>query len=266
MAARILIFGGGYVGMYTALGLQKQLSRGAAEITVVEPQSNMTYQPFLPGGGGRQRRTAPRRRAAAQGAAQMQRDHRRDHQDRRTPTKTATIMPIEGEAYELEYDILVVCPGSISRLLPDPRAGRARHRLQDHRRGHLPAQPRALAPRPGGIVRRSGAPQARADVRLRRRRLRRGRGAGRARGHGALRAALLPAARAERHALDAGRGGQPDHARGVGAVVGLHGRPAARAQHRRPARHPARVGGRRPHQALGRRGVRRPRRWCGRPE
>src|SRR6478736_1907237 len=47
-ATRILIVGGGYVGMYTALGLQKKLSRGSAEITVVEPQSNMTYQPFLP--------------------------------------------------------------------------------------------------------------------------------------------------------------------------------------------------------------------------
>ena len=45
---RIVIVGGGYVGMYTALGLQKKLSRGAADITVTEPQSNMTYQPFLP--------------------------------------------------------------------------------------------------------------------------------------------------------------------------------------------------------------------------
>src|ERR1700722_1121275 len=45
---RVVIVGGGYVGMYTALGLQKKLSQGAAEITVIEPQSNMTYQPFLP--------------------------------------------------------------------------------------------------------------------------------------------------------------------------------------------------------------------------
>ena len=48
----VLIVGGGYVGMYTAFRLQKklrgQLSRGEVEITVVDPQSYMTYQPFLP--------------------------------------------------------------------------------------------------------------------------------------------------------------------------------------------------------------------------
>src|SRR5215813_2293590 len=48
----VLIVGGGYVGMYTALRLQKklrgELRRGEIEITVVDPQSYMTYQPFLP--------------------------------------------------------------------------------------------------------------------------------------------------------------------------------------------------------------------------
>ena len=48
----ILIVGGGYVGMYTALHLQRrlrrELRRGQVEITVVDPQSYMTYQPFLP--------------------------------------------------------------------------------------------------------------------------------------------------------------------------------------------------------------------------
>jgi NADH dehydrogenase len=44
----ILIVGGGYVGLYTALQLQKRLSRGEADITVVDPQAHMTYQPFLP--------------------------------------------------------------------------------------------------------------------------------------------------------------------------------------------------------------------------
>src|SRR5918994_1902344 len=45
---RIVVVGGGYVGMYTALRLQKKLRRGEAEVTVIDPQPNMTYQPFLP--------------------------------------------------------------------------------------------------------------------------------------------------------------------------------------------------------------------------
>src|SRR3954453_2661517 len=44
----ILIVGGGYVGLYTALRLQKKLSRGRADVIVVDPQPHMTYQPFLP--------------------------------------------------------------------------------------------------------------------------------------------------------------------------------------------------------------------------
>ncbi|HEY7042629.1 MAG TPA: FAD-dependent oxidoreductase, partial [Nocardioidaceae bacterium] len=44
----IVIAGGGYVGMYTALRLQKKLRRGEARVTVIDPRSTMTYQPFLP--------------------------------------------------------------------------------------------------------------------------------------------------------------------------------------------------------------------------
>ncbi|MBY8852555.1 FAD-dependent oxidoreductase, partial [Saccharothrix sp. MB29] len=45
---RIVIVGGGYVGMYTALGLQRKLRSGEASVTVIDPQPHMTYQPFLP--------------------------------------------------------------------------------------------------------------------------------------------------------------------------------------------------------------------------
>ena len=65
---RILVIGGGYVGMYTALRILKKLKYGEAVVTVVDPHSYMTYQPFLPGGGVRLHRAAPRRRAAAPGA------------------------------------------------------------------------------------------------------------------------------------------------------------------------------------------------------
>ena len=49
---RFLLVGGGYVGLYTALRLQKrlrsELRSRRVEIIVVDPRSYMTYQPFLP--------------------------------------------------------------------------------------------------------------------------------------------------------------------------------------------------------------------------
>ncbi|MEO6886074.1 MAG: NAD(P)/FAD-dependent oxidoreductase [Jatrophihabitantaceae bacterium] len=116
---RILIVGGGYVGMYTALGLQKKLSRGAAEITVVEPQSNMTYQPFLPeaAAGSVEPRhvVVPLRkvlnRCTIVTAAVTRIEHAR---------KLVIAQPRDGAPSEIEYDLLVICPGSVSRLLPIP--------------------------------------------------------------------------------------------------------------------------------------------------
>ena len=72
---RILIVGGGYVGLYTALRLLKKLRHDEAIVTVVDPRSYMTYQPFLARGRGRSRVAAARRRAASSGAAR-----RRDRQ------------------------------------------------------------------------------------------------------------------------------------------------------------------------------------------
>jgi NADH:ubiquinone reductase (H+-translocating) len=116
---RIVIVGGGYVGMYTALGLQRKLSRGRADITIIDPQANMTYQPFLPeaAAGSVEPRhvVVPLRRvlkhcrvitAAVSGIS---------HENR-----TVTAQPSEGASYDLPYDLLVVCPGSVSRLLPIP--------------------------------------------------------------------------------------------------------------------------------------------------
>ena len=45
---RILIVGGGYVGLYSALKLERRLEPGQAELVLVNPDSFMTYQPFLP--------------------------------------------------------------------------------------------------------------------------------------------------------------------------------------------------------------------------
>jgi len=45
---RVLILGGGYVGLYTAWGLRKHLPSVPMKITLVEPNAYMTYQPLLP--------------------------------------------------------------------------------------------------------------------------------------------------------------------------------------------------------------------------
>src|SRR6201999_348759 len=96
---RILIVGGGYVGMYTALGLQKSLSRGRADITVVEPQSNMTYQPFLPeaAAGSVEPRhvVVPLRKVLRKCNVITGAVTRMEH-----ATKTATIEPSDGQPYQ----------------------------------------------------------------------------------------------------------------------------------------------------------------------
>jgi NADH dehydrogenase len=116
---RILIVGAGYVGLYAALGLERRLKRHEADLVVVNPESFMTYQPFLPEAASGQieprhvvvpLRTVLKRARLITGTVRAL-----DH-DRRV----ATVAPTEGEAYELIYDIVVVGPGSISRVLPVP--------------------------------------------------------------------------------------------------------------------------------------------------
>ncbi|CAN5199074.1 NAD(P)/FAD-dependent oxidoreductase [soil metagenome] len=126
MASRphILIVGGGYVGLYTALRLQKRLSRGEADITVVDPQPHMTYQPFLPEAAAGSveprhvvvplRRTLKHTRVITGSVTAI------SH-----ATRTATVRPAEGLDEQIRYDVLVLAPGSVARTLPIP--GLAEH-------------------------------------------------------------------------------------------------------------------------------------------
>ena len=115
----ILIVGGGYVGMYTALRLQKQLRRNEARITVVDPQNYMTYQPFLPetAAGSLEPRhvVVPLRKVLKQCRVLTGLVTGIDHASR-----TATVLPVEGPAYPVRYDVIVVAPGSVVRTLPIP--------------------------------------------------------------------------------------------------------------------------------------------------
>jgi len=115
----ILVAGGGYVGMYTALGLQKSLRRGEARVTVVDPRPTMTYQPFLPeaSAGSLEPRhvVVPLRRTLRRTDVLTGRLTGLDH-----ARKVATVEPREGAPYEVAYDIFVAALGSVARTLPIP--------------------------------------------------------------------------------------------------------------------------------------------------
>jgi NADH dehydrogenase len=116
---KILIVGGGYAGFYTAWKLEKHLRKGEAEVTIVDPLPYMTYQPFLP-------EVAAGSIEARHSVVALRRHLKKtkiiaakvtgiDHAH-----KVATITPIAGDPYELEYDQIVVTAGAVSRTFPIP--------------------------------------------------------------------------------------------------------------------------------------------------
>ncbi|MEU6471802.1 NAD(P)/FAD-dependent oxidoreductase [Streptomyces massasporeus] len=126
--ARILVVGGGYVGMYTALRLQRrlkrELDRGEVEITVVTPDPYMTYQPFLPeaaaGAISPRHVVVPLRRVLERCRILIGEVTAVDHA-KRTATVTTLATEEEGTGGQrLSYDQLVLAPGSVSRTLPVP--------------------------------------------------------------------------------------------------------------------------------------------------
>jgi NADH dehydrogenase len=116
---KILIVGGGYTGFYTAFKLQKQLRRGEAEVTLVDPLPYMTYQPFLPevAAGTIEPRhvIVPLRRHLKKTNVVQGKVVSVDHKK-----KTATIEPSAGKSYTVKYDHIVLAAGSVSRTFPIP--------------------------------------------------------------------------------------------------------------------------------------------------
>lgn len=124
---RVLFVGGGYVGLYGALGLRRCLGRENVEIAVLDPRPYMTYLPFLP--------------EAAAGALEPRHVVTSLHRELRGCSiitgsliglrhadRTAVVRPLTGDAdYELTYDHVVLGLGSVARTLPIP--GLAEHAM-----------------------------------------------------------------------------------------------------------------------------------------
>jgi NADH dehydrogenase len=116
---RILIVGGGYGGMHTALRLERLLRPGEVTVTVADPRSYMTYQPLLAEAAAGN--LEPRhvvvplrgvlRRTRVVKAAVSSVDHKR---------RVGHLVAGDGEETTVGYDLLVLAPGSVSRLLPVP--------------------------------------------------------------------------------------------------------------------------------------------------
>lgn len=116
---RVVILGGGTVGMYTARRLRKRLGNREAAIVIVDPRPYMTYAPFLPeaaaGSIDARNVVAPHRRAL-KGVDVLQGKVSQIHHAERS----VEITPEQGAPYSITYDHLVVGLGAVARTLPIP--------------------------------------------------------------------------------------------------------------------------------------------------
>jgi len=122
--SRILIVGGGYIGMYAARHLERRLPADAHELVLVSPENHMTYQPFLPevasGLIDARAVAVPLRRVLRRTRLLLGEVERIDAEAR-----VAHVRLPDGRAHEEPFDVVVIGTGSWSRTLPIP--GLAEH-------------------------------------------------------------------------------------------------------------------------------------------
>jgi NADH dehydrogenase len=123
---RIVLVGGGYVGLYCALELERRLTPQEAEVVLISEENFMLYWPLLVevGSGDLEPRHVaiplrePLRRSQVVSASVTEVDVRQ---------RRVRLSPYAGEEYELGFDHLVLGLGSRTRLMPI--AGLERHAI-----------------------------------------------------------------------------------------------------------------------------------------
>ena len=124
LMARILVVGGGYIGMYAARRLERRLPASDHVLTLVNPENFMLYQPFLPevasGLIDPRAVVVPLRRVLRRTELVVGEVRTVDLDARRASVRVAG-----GDDRELDYDVVILGAGSWSRTLPIP--GLAEH-------------------------------------------------------------------------------------------------------------------------------------------
>lgn len=117
--SKIVIAGAGYVGLETAQRLEQRLPRGAAEVTIVNPENFHLFRPLLPevASGSIEPRHAvvPLRQALPRTRVLCGRLTSLDRARRRAGIRTAA-----GTDEQLEWDHLVLGLGSMTKVMPVP--------------------------------------------------------------------------------------------------------------------------------------------------
>jgi NADH:ubiquinone reductase (H+-translocating) len=120
---RILVVGAGFAGLYAAMGM-RELARAGHRVTVVNAESFMQYQPFLPevasGTIDPRAVVVPLRPVLRHCRLVVGEVERLD-----VGARAAGVRLADGRQVELGYDVVVLAPGSTSRVLPIP--GLAEH-------------------------------------------------------------------------------------------------------------------------------------------
>ncbi|SFO92149.1 NADH dehydrogenase [Amycolatopsis arida] len=123
---RIVVIGGGHVGLTAATRLRRALTADEATITVVDARSYMTYQPFLAeaaAGSVEPRHVVVPLREVLPGCDVTTAEVTGID----SAARTITLQVAGGDVRRLGYDLLVVAPGSVSKIIPIP--GVAEHAI-----------------------------------------------------------------------------------------------------------------------------------------
>lgn len=116
---KIVILGGGMGGYYTARGLENSLQLGEAEVTLVDMHGYLCYQPFLAevAGGAIEARHV---QVPLQQHLPKTRVVRAKVTGIRHAEREVDVVNPHGEKWAIDYDMLVVALGGVTRTFPTP--------------------------------------------------------------------------------------------------------------------------------------------------